>query len=96
MGARTFCFSSLCLLFESENHSRILESGKTMQSCGQSYNRETAFDKEQELHIGVQAMKEFAMKIKMYPHEKGKFAYFNGIVNHLMDKYYFDPEFSMA
>lgn len=27
---------------------------------------------------------------------KGKFAYFNGIVNNLMDKFYFDSEFMGA
>ena len=41
-------------------------------------------------------MKEFAMKVKDgVKMKKGKFAYFNGIVNNLMNKYYFDPEFGM-
>ena len=69
-----------------------------VKQCNRVVNHttgQTAFDKEQELHIGVQAMKEYAMKIKRGSHQKGKFAYFNGIVNNLMNKYYFDPEFGM-
>ncbi|PFY87301.1 cytosolic protein, partial [Bacillus toyonensis] len=49
---------------------------------------------EQELTIGLKAIKEFVMKIKSgVKMKKGKFAYFNGIVNNLMDKYFFDREF---
>ncbi|PET35959.1 cytosolic protein, partial [Bacillus cereus] len=53
-----------------------------------------AFTKEQEVTIGLKAIKEFVMKIKSETKmKKGKFAYFNGIVNNLMDKFYFDSEF---
>ncbi|MEI2536934.1 hypothetical protein, partial [Acinetobacter baumannii] len=55
---------------------------------------DTAFTKEQELTIGLKAIKEFVMKIKSgVKMKKGKFAYFNGIVNNLMDKFYFDGDF---
>ncbi|PFB51767.1 cytosolic protein [Bacillus thuringiensis] len=78
----------------------IQEFWKVVKQCNRVVNHTTgatAFDKEQELHIGVQAMKEFAMKIKNGVRmKKGKFAYFNGIVNHLMDKYYFDPDYNRA
>ncbi|MES5942992.1 MULTISPECIES: helix-turn-helix domain-containing protein [unclassified Bacillus cereus group] len=77
----------------------IQEFWKVVKQCNRVVNHttgQTAFDKEQELHIGVQAMKEFAMKIKDGVRmKKGRFAYFNGIVNNLMNKYYFDPEFGM-
>ncbi|MBG9578439.1 cytosolic protein, partial [Bacillus thuringiensis] len=53
-----------------------------------------AFTKDQELTIGLKAIKEFIMKIKAGTKmNKGKFAYFNGIVNKLMDKFYFNKEF---
>ncbi|MGE6962676.1 helix-turn-helix domain-containing protein [Bacillus thuringiensis] len=91
-------FSSLASVFYSKAKT-IQEFWKVIKQCNRVVNHttgKTAFDKEQELLIGVQAMKEFAMKIKNGVHMKnGKFAYFNGIVNNLMDKYYFDPEFSM-
>ncbi|PFY82310.1 cytosolic protein, partial [Bacillus toyonensis] len=49
---------------------------------------------EQELTIGLTAIKEFVMKIKTGAKmQKSKFAYFNGIVHNLMDKFYFDKEF---
>lgn len=77
----------------------IQEFWRVVKQCNRVVNHttgQTAFNKEQELHIGVQAMKEFAMKIKDGIRiKKGKFAYFNGIVNNLMNKYYFDPEFEM-
>lgn len=92
-------FASLTSAFYSAAKT-IQEFWKIVKHCNRVVNHttgETAFDKEQELHIGLQAMKEFAMKIKNGVRmKKGKFAYFNGIVNHLMDKYYFDPEYSMA
>ncbi|MEB8652346.1 helix-turn-helix domain-containing protein [Bacillus cereus] len=91
-------FSSLASAFYSKAKT-IQEFWKVIKQCNRVVNHttgKTAFDKEQELLIGVQAMKEFAMKIKNGVRMKnGKFAYFNGIVNNLMDKYYFDPEFSM-
>ncbi|MED3070155.1 helix-turn-helix domain-containing protein, partial [Bacillus thuringiensis] len=77
----------------------IQEFWKVVKQCNCVINHttgQTAFDKDQELQIGVQAMKEFAMKVKDgVKMKKGKFAYFNGIVNNLMNKYYFDPEFGM-
>ncbi|QPW48927.1 helix-turn-helix domain-containing protein [Bacillus thuringiensis] len=77
----------------------IQEFWRIVKQCNRIVDHttgKTAFDKEQELHIGVQAMKEFAMKIKDGARmKKGRFAYFNGIVNNLMNKYYFDPEFGM-
>ena len=52
-----------------------------------------AFDKDQELEIGVKAIKELVMKIKNGTHMNNIFGYFNGIVNNLMDKLYFDMDF---
>lgn len=52
-----------------------------------------AFNPKQELHIGIKAFKEFVMKIKQNKNVKNKFGYFNGIVNNLMDKLFFDDEF---
>ncbi|MGH0792374.1 helix-turn-helix domain-containing protein [Bacillus cereus] len=71
----------------------IQELWKVVKQCNRVINYTTgttAFNTDQELHIGLQAMKEFVMKIKSGVRiKKGKFAYFNGIVNNLMDKYYF-------
>ncbi|TKI87122.1 helix-turn-helix domain-containing protein [Bacillus mycoides] len=92
-------FASLASSYYSKAKT-IQEFWRVVKQCNRVVNYttgQTAFDKEQELLIGVQAMKEFAMKIKDGVRMKnGKFAYFNGIVNNLMDKYYFEPEFIMA
>ncbi|MBU0449157.1 helix-turn-helix domain-containing protein, partial [Bacillus thuringiensis] len=75
----------------------IQELWKVVRQCNKIVNHttgDTAFTKEQELAIGLKAIKEFVMKIKSgVKMKKGKFAYFNGIVNNLMDKCYFDKEF---
>ncbi|MCQ6334264.1 helix-turn-helix domain-containing protein [Bacillus cereus] len=91
-------FVSLTSAFYSKAKT-IQEFWKVVKQCNCVINHttgQTAFDKEQELQIGVQAMKEFAMKVKDgVKMKKGKFAYFNGIVHNLMNKYYFEPEFGM-
>ncbi|MEJ9121877.1 helix-turn-helix domain-containing protein, partial [Bacillus thuringiensis] len=91
-------FASLTSAFYSKA-TTIQEFWKVVKQCNRVINHttgQTAFDKDQELQIGVQAMKEFAMKVKDgVKMKKNKFAYFNGIVNNLMNKYYFDPEFGM-
>lgn len=75
----------------------IQEFWKVVRQCNPVLNHETgekAFNKDQELTIGIKAIKEFAMKVKAgFRMKKGIFAYFNGIVNNLMDKLYFDQEF---
>lgn len=75
----------------------IQEFWKVVRQCNKIVNHatgDTAFTKEQELAIGLKAIKELVMKIKSgLKMKKGKFAYFNGIVNNLMDKFYFDKEF---
>ncbi|WP_410990980.1 helix-turn-helix domain-containing protein [Bacillus cereus] len=75
----------------------IQEFWKVVRQCNKVVNHttgDTAFTKEQELAIALKAIKEFVMKIKSGTKmQKGKFAYFNGIVNKLMDKFYFDKEF---
>lgn len=72
----------------------IQELWKVVRQCNRTVNYTTgeqAFTKNQELVIGLQAIKEFVMKMKSgVKMKKGKFAYFNGIVNNLMDKFYFD------
>ncbi|UIJ65374.1 helix-turn-helix domain-containing protein [Bacillus cereus] len=89
-------FISLVGSFYSESKT-IQELWKVVRQCNKIVNHTTgdkAFTKDQELTIGLQAIKEFVMKIKAGTKmNKGKFAYFNGIVNNLMDKFYFDKEF---
>lgn len=78
----------------------IQELWKVVRQCNRVVNYTTgatAFSKDQELAIGLQAIKEFVMKVKAgVKMENGMFAYFNGIVNNLMDKFYFDKEFMGA
>ncbi|PEQ54642.1 cytosolic protein, partial [Bacillus cereus] len=89
-------FISLVTSFYSESKT-IQELWKVVRQCNKIVNHTTgdkAFTTAQELTIGLKAMKEFVMKIKSGTKmKKGKFAYFNGIVNNLMDKFYFDIEF---
>ncbi|EOP81112.1 hypothetical protein IGM_05576 [Bacillus cereus HuB4-4] len=89
-------FISLVNSFYSESKT-IQELWKVVRQCNKIVNHTTgdkAFTKDQELTIGLKAIKEFVMKIKAGTKmNKGKFAYFNGIVNNLMDKFYFDKEF---
>ncbi|HDR7363127.1 TPA: helix-turn-helix domain-containing protein [Bacillus toyonensis] len=92
-------FVSLVSSFYSESKT-IQELWKVVRQCNKVTNFSTgnkAFTNEQELTIGLKAIKEFVMKIKSSTKmNKGKFAYFNGIVNNLMDKLYFDSEFMGA
>ncbi|SDY37525.1 hypothetical protein SAMN04488156_10169 [Bacillus sp. 166amftsu] len=92
-------FVSLTSSFYSESKT-IQELWKVVRQCNKTTNFSTgdkAFTKDQELTIGLKAIKEFVMKIKSgATMNKGKFAYFNGIVNNLMDKFYFDSEFMGA
>ncbi|PFJ18187.1 cytosolic protein [Bacillus cereus] len=89
-------FVSLVRSFYSDSKT-IQELWKVVRQCNKVTNFSTgnkAFTKDQELTIGLKAIKEFVMKIKSVAKMKnGKFAYFNGIVNNLMDKFYFDPDF---
>ncbi|MGR5993860.1 helix-turn-helix domain-containing protein [Bacillus cereus] len=89
-------FVSLVSSFYHESKT-IQELWKVVRQCNKIVNHTTgdkAFTKNQELTIGLKAIKEFVMKIKSgVKMKKGKFAYFSGIVNNLMDKYYFDPTF---
>lgn len=58
------------------------------------HEKETAaFNKEQELEIAIRSLKEFVMKVKSGKPIHNIFCYFNGIVNNLMDKLYFDVDF---
>ncbi|MGM1412801.1 helix-turn-helix domain-containing protein [Bacillus cereus group sp. BceL300] len=92
-------FVSLVSSFYNESKT-IQELWKVVRQCNKVTNFSTgdkAFTKDQELTIGLKAIKEFVMKIKSgVKMKKGKFAYFNGIVNKLMDKFYFDKEFMGA
>ncbi|PGM94556.1 cytosolic protein [Bacillus cereus] len=89
-------FISLVSSFYSESKT-IQELWKVVRQCNRVINYGTGdkvFTKDQELTIGLTAIKEFVMKIKSGAKmKKSKFAYFNGIVNNLMDKFYFDKEF---
>ncbi|MDQ0268849.1 DNA-binding Lrp family transcriptional regulator [Cytobacillus purgationiresistens] len=75
----------------------IQEFWKVVKQCNRVIDYENdkrAFTGDQELQIGVKAFKEFVMKLKAGTRMiKGEFAYFNGIVNKLMDKLYFDHDF---
>ncbi|MEK4889744.1 helix-turn-helix domain-containing protein [Bacillus sp. FSL M7-0996] len=92
-------FVSLTSSFYSESKT-IQELWKVVRQCNKVTNFSTgdkAFDMDQEITIGLKAIKEFVMKIKSGAKmNKGKFAYFNGIVNNLMDKFYFNKEFMGA
>lgn len=92
-------FISLVSSFYSESKT-IQELWKVVRQCNKVTNFSTgdkAFTKDQEVTIGLKAIKEFVMKIKSGARmKKGKFAYFNGLVNNLMDKFYFDKEFMGA
>ncbi|MBG9614963.1 helix-turn-helix domain-containing protein [Bacillus cereus] len=72
----------------------IQELWKVVRQCNRFVNYTTgqrAFTKEQELTIGLVAIKELVMKMKSHVNmKKGIFAYFNGIVHNVMDKFYFD------
>ncbi|PEB56264.1 cytosolic protein [Bacillus pseudomycoides] len=89
-------FVSLVRSFYSESKT-IQEFWKVVRQSNRVINHttgDTAFDKDQELTIGLKAIKEFVMKVKSDAKmNNGKFAYFNGIVNNLMDKFYFDKDF---
>ncbi|MBG9580781.1 cytosolic protein [Bacillus thuringiensis] len=89
-------FVSLVHSFYHESKT-IQELWKVVRQCNKVTNFSTgdkAFTKDQELTIGLKAIKEFVMKIKSGTKmNKGNFAYFNGIVNNLMDKFYFDGDF---
>lgn len=57
-------------------------------------NTTAAFNKEQEAHIGYIALKELVMKMKSGTRfTKSIFAYFHGVVDKLMGKFYFDKKF---
>ncbi|MDC2863880.1 helix-turn-helix domain-containing protein [Bacillus sp. BP-3] len=92
-------FASLTSSFYTESKT-IQELWKVVRQCNRVINYttgDTAFNKDQEIEIGVHAIKEFVMKVKANVKMKnGMFAYFNGIVNNLMDKFYFDKEFMGA
>ncbi|HDR3894304.1 TPA: helix-turn-helix domain-containing protein [Bacillus cereus] len=89
-------FVSLTSSFYSESKT-IQELWKIVRQCNKVTDFSTgdkAFTNDQELTIGLNAIKEFVMKIKAGAKmNKGKFAYFNGIVNNVMDKLYFDHTF---
>ncbi|MBJ8054703.1 helix-turn-helix domain-containing protein [Bacillus cereus] len=89
-------FVSLVGSFYTESKT-IQELWKVVRQCNKVTNFSTgdkAFTKDQELTIGLTAIKEFVMKIKAGAKmKKSKFAYFNGIVSNLMDKFYFDGDF---
>ncbi|WP_339161846.1 helix-turn-helix domain-containing protein [Siminovitchia sp. FSL W7-1587] len=88
-------FASLVSCFYQEAKT-IQEFWKVIKQCNRVVNVFTgdrAFNSEQELSIGIRAIKEFVMKVKEGVRMKNKFGYFNGIVNNLMDKLYFDREF---
>ncbi len=88
-------FADLTSCYYNES-STIQELWKVVKQCNRVVNyatSERAFTPQQELNIGIRAFKEFVMKIKDNKKMQNKFGYFNGIVNNLMDKLYFDQDF---
>ncbi|MEF7566377.1 helix-turn-helix domain-containing protein [Bacillus infantis] len=88
-------FANLSGFFYSKAAS-IQEFWKVVRQCNRVINYETgarAFTAAEELEIGIKAFKDFVMKVKAGKRMiKGEFAYFNGIVNKIMDKRYFEVE----
>lgn len=80
-----------------EKAETIQEFWKVIKQCNRVVDYSTnkrAFTRAQEIEIGTKAFKEFAMKVKSgVKMHKGQFAYFNGIVNKIMNDLYFDAEF---
>ncbi|MFF2459716.1 helix-turn-helix domain-containing protein [Peribacillus simplex] len=80
-----------------EKAETIQEFWKVIKQCNKVVDystNERAFTSKQEIEIGTKAFKEFAMKVKSgVKMHKGKFVYFNGIVNKLMNELYFDADF---
>jgi predicted transcriptional regulator len=89
-------FSNLVSSFY-EKAEIIQEFWKVIKQCNRVVDYSTnkrAFTGNQEIEIGTKAFKEFAMKVKnRVKMHKGQFAYFNGIVNKLMNNLYFDADF---
>ncbi|MEP9409145.1 helix-turn-helix domain-containing protein [Peribacillus frigoritolerans] len=80
-----------------EKAETIQEFWKVIKLCNRVVDYSTnkrAFTGKQEIEIGTKAFKEFAMMVKSgVKMHKGQFAYFNGIVNKLMNVLYFDAKF---
>ncbi|WP_435892174.1 hypothetical protein [Peribacillus simplex] len=80
-----------------EKAETIREFWKVIKQCNRVVDYSTnkrAFTRAQEIEIGTKAFKEFVMKVKSGVNmRKGPFAYFNGIVNKLMNDLYFDADF---
>ncbi|SNT42047.1 hypothetical protein SAMN05444672_1227 [Bacillus sp. OK838] len=80
-----------------EKAETIQEFWKVIKQCNRVVDysaNKRAFTREQEIAIGTKAFREFAMKVKSgVKMHKGQFAYFNGIVNKLMNNLYFDADF---
>ncbi|WP_349730029.1 hypothetical protein [Peribacillus frigoritolerans] len=80
-----------------EKAETIQEFWKVIKQCNRVVDypsNKRAFTGKQEKEIGTKAFKEFAMKMKSRVNmHKGQFAYFNGIVNKLMNELYFDADF---
>lgn len=88
-------FADLTSCYYNESQT-IQELWKVVKQCNRVVNyatSERAFTPQQELNIGIRAFKEFVMKVKDNKKMQNKFGYFNGIVNNLMDKLYFDADF---
>ncbi|MGN8234449.1 helix-turn-helix domain-containing protein [Priestia flexa] len=88
-------FADLVSCFYNES-STISEMWKVVKQCNRVINymtEERAFTPQQELTVGLKAVKELVMKVKQKAKIDNLFGYFNGIVNNVMDKLYFDSEF---
>ncbi|AMW61485.1 HTH binding domain protein [Bacillus phage Juglone] len=72
----------------------VEELWKVVRQNNRPVNGEKLFTKAQELEIGLTALKQYVMKYKNgVKIKKSMFAYFNGIVDKLMTKFYFDADF---
>ena len=86
-------FSKFVKNFYSDSKT-IKEFWIIVKQCNSVINFTTGkriFNKEQEIHIAITAFKEFVTKLKSGVYmKKGIFAYFNGIVKNLTDRFYGD------
>lgn len=82
-----------CFYHEAKTIEEMWKVVKQNNSVVNHVEGKRAFSKDQEITIGISALKEFVMKIKDGTPISNIFGYFNGIVSNLMDKLYFEVDF---
>lgn len=82
-----------CFFHEAKTVEEFWKVVRTNNRIVNHWDNLRAFDCEQELSIGLMALKELVMKVKSGKHIKNVFGYFYGIVDNLMNKVIFDDDF---